>query len=122
MGISSFDSIFGVYEIDQRLNKKNNIDLEDNTSTPSQFFNYDELFSFSIDNSNYQVLSLFNEKGAEISIDHTNYLLPRLHVYLVHTQIIGVSIYSFTELSHQRKSRPVMSKNTGESSIDRTPA
>lgn len=57
-----------------RLREANfNIDLEDNTSTPSQFFNYDELFSFSIDNSNYQVLSLFNEKGAEISIDHTDY-------------------------------------------------
>ncbi len=57
-----------------RLREANfNIDLEDNTSTPSQYFNYDELFSYSVDNSNYQVYSLFNEKGAELSIDHTNY-------------------------------------------------
>ena len=57
-----------------RLREANfNIDLEDNTSTPSQYFNYDELFSYSVDNSNYQVYSLFNEKGAELSIDHKNY-------------------------------------------------
>ena len=57
-----------------RLREANfNIDLDDNTAVPSQYFSYDELFSFSVDNSNYQVLSLFNERGAEISIDHTDY-------------------------------------------------
>ena len=57
-----------------RLREANfNLELEENTATPSQFFNYDELFSYSVDNSNYQVFSLFNEKGAELSIDHSNY-------------------------------------------------
>ena len=60
--------------IEFRLREANfNIDIEENTATPSQFFNYDELFSFQINNSNYQILSLFNEKGAEISIDHSDY-------------------------------------------------
>jgi len=57
-----------------RLREANfNIDIEENTSTPSQYFNFDELFSYSVENSNYQVYSLFNEKGAELSIDHSNY-------------------------------------------------
>lgn len=57
-----------------RLREANfNVDLEDNTAVPSQFFNYDELFSFDVSNTNYQVLSLFNERGAQISIDHTDY-------------------------------------------------
>ena len=57
-----------------RLREANfNLELDDNTATPSQYFSYDELFSYNIENTNYQVLSLFNEKGAEISIDHTDY-------------------------------------------------
>jgi hypothetical protein len=36
-----------------RLREANfNIDLEDNTAVPSQYFSYDELFSFSVNNSN----------------------------------------------------------------------
>ena len=73
-----------VYEIDSefipdeptvpRLREANfNIDIDENTSTPSQYFNFDELFSFKVENKNYQLLSLFNEKGAEISIDHSDY-------------------------------------------------
>ena len=50
-----------------------NIELDDNTAVPSQYFNFDELFSYPVNNTNYQVLSLFNEKSAEISIDHSNY-------------------------------------------------
>lgn len=57
-----------------RLREANfNLELDDNTATPSQYFSFDELFSYNIENTNYQVLSLFNEKGAEISIDHTDY-------------------------------------------------
>ena len=73
-----------VYEIDSefipdqpivpRLREANfNVDIDENTSTPSQYFNFDELFSFKVENKNYQLLSLFNEKGAEISIDHSDY-------------------------------------------------
>ena len=50
-----------------------NVDLDDNVSVPSQYFNFDELFSYKVNNSNYEVMSMFNEKSAEISIDYGNY-------------------------------------------------
>ncbi len=57
-----------------RLREANfNLELDDNTAVPSQYFNFDELFSYKVESSNYQILSLFNEKSAEISIDHENY-------------------------------------------------
>lgn len=49
------------------------IELEKDTSNPTEFFNFDELFSFPVTSSYYQLYSLFNEKGAQISIDHTDY-------------------------------------------------
>ena len=49
------------------------IELEKDTSNPTEFFNLDELFSYPVTSSYYQLYSLFNEKGAQISIDHTDY-------------------------------------------------
>ena len=49
------------------------IELEKDTSNPTEFFNFDELFSYPVTSSYYQLYSLFNEKGAQISIDHTDY-------------------------------------------------
>lgn len=42
-------------------------------NNPTQYYNIAELFSYPVTNSYYEVRSLFNEKGAEITIDHTDY-------------------------------------------------
>lgn len=49
------------------------VELEKSADNPTEFFNYDELFSYPVTSSYYQLYSLFNEKGAQISVDHTNY-------------------------------------------------
>lgn len=49
------------------------IELQKVDDNPTEFFNYDELFSYPVTGSYYQLYSLFNEKGAQISIDHTDY-------------------------------------------------
>ena len=50
-----------------------NIEVEEDSVTPSQYYDYDELFSYPVDNANSQVYSMFSEKGIEISIDHTDF-------------------------------------------------
>jgi hypothetical protein len=50
-----------------------NIDIQDENIIPTQYFNYDELFSYPLNNANSQLFSLVNEKGVDISIDHTSY-------------------------------------------------
>jgi hypothetical protein len=50
-----------------------NLDLVDENVIPSQYFNYDELFSYQVGSSTNEIFSLFSEKGAEISIDHTDF-------------------------------------------------
>lgn len=47
--------------------------LDKEVSNPTEFFNFDELFSYPVTGSYYQLYSLFNEKGAQISIDHSDY-------------------------------------------------
>ena len=49
------------------------IELEKDAGNPTEFFNYDELFAYPVTSSYYQLYSLFNEKGAQISVDHTDY-------------------------------------------------
>ena len=49
------------------------MNVEENTEQPSQYFNIDELFGYPVTNSYYEVKSSFEEKGAELSIDHSNY-------------------------------------------------
>ena len=50
-----------------------NLETSDNEIIPTQYLNYEELFSYPVNNTNSQIYSLFNEKGAELSIDHTDY-------------------------------------------------
>ena len=50
-----------------------NIEEESDKSNPTEFFNFDELFSYPVTGSYYQLYSLFNEKGAQISVDHSDY-------------------------------------------------
>ena len=49
------------------------IDLDAQTTEPSQYFNYNELFSFASYNSYREINSLFNEKGAELGIDYSDF-------------------------------------------------
>ena len=76
------DSIF--YEIDSeteeepvvypKLREANfNIESDPNYSIPSKYLNYDELFSYPISSSYYEAYSLFNDKGAQLSIDYSSY-------------------------------------------------
>lgn len=49
------------------------IDLDAQATEPSQYFNYNELFSFASYNSYREINSLFNEKGAELGIDYSDF-------------------------------------------------
>ena len=48
------------------------VEIETQSTEPSEYFNYNELFSFPTNNSNRQLNSLFTNKGAELSIDYTD--------------------------------------------------
>lgn len=50
-----------------------NIELVEENNNPTGYLSYDELFSYPVTNSYYEVYSLFNEKGAQISIDHSDF-------------------------------------------------
>lgn len=50
-----------------------NTDLEDNTAQPSQYLTINDVFNYPVTNSYYQVKSIFEEKGAEVGIDHTDF-------------------------------------------------
>jgi len=50
-----------------------NVDVEEQTTEPSQYFNYNELFSFPTNNSFRELNSLFNEKGAELGVDYSDF-------------------------------------------------
>lgn len=45
----------------------------ENTSNPSEYFSTDDIFSYPVNNSYYEVRSAFEEKGVELSIDYTDY-------------------------------------------------
>lgn len=49
------------------------IGIEESTSSPTEFFNYNELFSYPVTNSYNELRSLFNEAGAQLSIKHDDY-------------------------------------------------
>jgi len=49
------------------------IELIEDTKNPSQYFNFNELLSYPVTNSYYEIYSLINESGSNISIDHTSY-------------------------------------------------
>ena len=49
------------------------VEIDDDATNSTQFYNYNELFSYPVSNSYYELRSLFNENSAQISIDHTDY-------------------------------------------------
>ena len=50
-----------------------NIDLVDDSVIPTKYYNYDELLSYPVNNSNSQIYSAVNEKSVDISIDHSDF-------------------------------------------------
>lgn len=50
-----------------------NIELTDENITPSGYFDYNTLFSYQISNTNSEIYSAVESKGAQLSIDHTSY-------------------------------------------------
>jgi hypothetical protein len=50
-----------------------NVDVEEQSTEPSQYYNYTELFSFPTNNTYRELNSLFNEKGAELGIDYSEF-------------------------------------------------
>lgn len=49
------------------------VEVDNQATEPSQYFNYNELFSFASYNSYREINSLFNEKGAELGIDYSDF-------------------------------------------------
>lgn len=49
------------------------VEIPKENNNPTEFFNFDELFSFPVTSSYYSLYSLFNEKSAQISINHEDY-------------------------------------------------
>ncbi len=49
------------------------IEIETQNTEPSQYFNYNELFSFPTTNTYRELNTLFNEKGAEIGVDYSDF-------------------------------------------------
>lgn len=50
-----------------------NIDIVDDNIIPTDYYSYDELLSYPVNNSNSQIYSTVNEKSIDISIDHSDF-------------------------------------------------
>jgi hypothetical protein len=50
-----------------------NLDITDQSVIPTQYYDYNTLFSLPISNTTNELYSLVNSKGAQLSIDHTDY-------------------------------------------------
>ena len=50
-----------------------NVEIENQSTEPSQYYNYNELFSFPTNNTYRELNTLFNEKGAELGIEYNTY-------------------------------------------------
>ena len=61
-------------EVFSKLRQANfNIDTDTKSSTPTEYFNYNELFSYNSENSNREILSLIQDNSVQINVDYTNY-------------------------------------------------
>jgi hypothetical protein len=50
-----------------------NLDLVDESTIPTEYYNYDTLLSLPISNTTNELYSLVNSKGVQLSIDHNDY-------------------------------------------------
>ena len=61
--------------VQPRLRAANfNVKIEVPNAEGTEYFNYDELFSFNNSNSNRELYSLISEQSVEINIDHSKYV------------------------------------------------
>jgi len=49
------------------------VEVTDENSNPTEYLNYNELFSYPVTSSYYELRSLFNDKSAQIAINHSDY-------------------------------------------------
>lgn len=49
------------------------LDLQEYNIVPTEYFNYDELLSYKVNNANSEIYSMINEKGVDLSIDYSDY-------------------------------------------------
>jgi len=49
------------------------IELKDSNYNPTEYFNYNDLFSYPVTGSNYELYSLFDKKSVNIDVDHSDY-------------------------------------------------
>ena len=50
-----------------------NVEVSEENNNPTEFLSYNELLSYPVTNSYFELRSLFNENSAQIAIDHTDY-------------------------------------------------
>jgi len=50
-----------------------NIDIQDHSVVPSQYFTYDDLLGYQVGNTNSEIYSMINEKGVELSVDYSDF-------------------------------------------------
>ena len=50
-----------------------NVDIVEDNFNPTEYFSYNELLSYPVTSSYYELRSLFNEKSAQIAINHNDY-------------------------------------------------
>jgi len=62
-----------VLKIPQLRGPNFSIEVAEDKNNPTEFFTFTDLFSYPVTNSFYELRSLYNEKGAQLSIDHTDY-------------------------------------------------
>lgn len=69
------DSIITLEESTQPTLRSANFNLEisDESVVPTGYLDYNELFSYPVNNANSEIYSLFNEKGINVSIDFNDY-------------------------------------------------
>lgn len=50
-----------------------NLEISDESVVPTGYLDYNDLFSYPVNNANSEIYSLFNEKGIDVSLDFTDY-------------------------------------------------
>ena len=99
------------------------VDFVDDNNQPTEYLTYNELFSYPVSNSYFELYSLFNEKSAQIAIDygsfdnfiHFSSAEERLRNFLYKLQLIEsyqVAIDSF-DSDASGSSNPYLTTRTG---------
>lgn len=97
------------------------IEITEESTSPTQYYNFNELFSYPVSNSYYELRSLINENSAYISLDHNDfenfvhfssaeeriknfkYKLDLIHSYESYLETTGSIAYSEIGISGSRE-------------------